>query len=112
MTFNNMGIMLPWFSNLIDEDRALLGDDWWPYGIQRNRSAIDVVLRYHHEQGLTKRRLTTEDVFPRFARYLSSQLRAFVVCFRKSPRSGDCVVSPGGLAGLTFIIAQQLPFFA
>ena len=63
MTFNNMSIMLPWFSNLIDEDRALLGDDWWPYGIQRNRSAIDVVLRYHHEQGLTKRRLTIEDVF-------------------------------------------------
>jgi hypothetical protein len=55
--------MLPWFSNLIDEDRALLGDDRWPYGIQRNRSAIDVVLRYHHEQGLTKRRLAMEDVF-------------------------------------------------
>jgi hypothetical protein len=32
MTFNNMSIMLPWFSNLIDEDRALLGDDWWPSG--------------------------------------------------------------------------------
>ena len=30
ITFNNMSIMLPWFSNLIDEDRALLGDDWWP----------------------------------------------------------------------------------
>jgi 4,5-dihydroxyphthalate decarboxylase len=60
MTFNNMSIMLPWFSNLIDEDRALLGEDWWPYGVQRNRSAIDVVLRYHHEQGLTKRRLTIE----------------------------------------------------
>ena len=54
MTFNNMSIMLPWFSNLIDEDRALLGDDWWPYGIQHNRSAIDVVLRYHQEQGFTE----------------------------------------------------------
>jgi len=42
---------------------AAFCDDWWPYGIQRNRSAIDVVLRYHHEQGLTKRRLTNEDVF-------------------------------------------------
>jgi hypothetical protein len=58
-----LAVMLPWFSNLIDEDRALLGDDWWPYGIQRNRSAIDVVLRYHHEQRLTKRRLTIEEVF-------------------------------------------------
>jgi 4,5-dihydroxyphthalate decarboxylase len=26
-------------------------------------AAIDVVLRYHHEQGLTKRRFTIEDVF-------------------------------------------------
>jgi hypothetical protein len=31
--------------------------------IHRNRSAIDVVLRYHYEQGLTERRLTIEDVF-------------------------------------------------
>ena len=44
-------------------DGTLLGDDWRPYGIQRNRSAIDVVLRYHHEQRLTERRLTIEDVF-------------------------------------------------
>jgi 4,5-dihydroxyphthalate decarboxylase len=63
MTFNNMSIMLPRFTNLIDEGRALLGDDWWPYCLQRNRSAIDVVLRYHHEQGLTKRCFTIEDVF-------------------------------------------------
>ena len=28
-----------------------------------NRAAIDVVLRYHSEQGLTKRRFAIEDVF-------------------------------------------------
>ena len=63
MTFNNMTVMLPWLTPLIEEDRALLGEDWWPYGIERNRAAIDAVLRYHHEQGLTKRRLTIEDIF-------------------------------------------------
>ena len=63
MTFNNMAIMLPWFSKLIDEDRSLLGEDWWPYGMGANRKAVDAVLRYHHEQGLTKRRLTCEDIF-------------------------------------------------
>jgi 4,5-dihydroxyphthalate decarboxylase len=62
MTFNNMAIMLPWFSKLIDEDRSLLGEDWWPYGMGANRKAVDAVLRYHHEQGLTKRRLTCEDI--------------------------------------------------
>ena len=63
MTFNNMTTMVPWLTPLIDEDRALLGDDWWPYGIERNRAAIDAVLRYHYEQGLTSSRFATEDVF-------------------------------------------------
>ena len=63
MTFNNMATMVPWLGQLIAEDRGLLGDDWWPYGIGANRAAIDAVLRYHHEQGLTKTRLRAEDVF-------------------------------------------------
>ena len=63
MTFNNMAVMLPWLTKLIDDDRDLLGTDWWPYGIERNRAAINAVLRYHHEQGLTTRLFTIEDVF-------------------------------------------------
>jgi len=63
MTFNNMTVMLPWLTKLIGDDRDLLGDDWWPYGVGANRAAIDAVLRYHHEQGLTKRRFSVEDVF-------------------------------------------------
>jgi hypothetical protein len=63
MTFNNMTTMLPWLTKLIDDDRALLGDDWWPYGIAANRAALDAILRYHHEQGLTRRRFTIEEVF-------------------------------------------------
>ena len=63
MIFNNMGTMVPWFSKLIDEDRSVLGDDWWPYGIEANRKAVDAFLRYHFEQGLSKRRLSCEDIF-------------------------------------------------
>lgn len=63
MTFNNMTFMLPWLTKLIQDDRSLLGADWWPYGIAANRAAIDAVLRYHHEQGLTARRFTIEEVF-------------------------------------------------
>jgi 4,5-dihydroxyphthalate decarboxylase len=63
MTFNNMTMMLPWMTKLIDDDRALLGDDWWPYGIEANRAAIDAVLRYHNGQGLTERRFRIEEVF-------------------------------------------------
>ena len=63
MTFNNMDVMVPGLTKLIGDTRDLLGDDWWPYGIRANRAAIDAVLRYHHEQGLTDRRLTIEEVF-------------------------------------------------
>ena len=63
MIFNNMATMMPWFSKLVDEDRTLLGDDWWPYGFEANRKAVETFLRYHFEQGLSKRRLTCEDIF-------------------------------------------------
>ena len=63
MTFNNMATMIPWLTGLLSRDRELLGTDWWPYGIQANRAAIDAVLRYHHEQGLTDRRFTVEEIF-------------------------------------------------
>lgn len=43
LIFNSMGTMFPWFSKLISNDRALLGQDWWPYGIQANRSALDAI---------------------------------------------------------------------
>ena len=63
MTFNNMNMMRPWLTTLIGENRDLMGDDWWPYGIKANRAAIDAVLRFLHEQSLTKRRFRMEDVF-------------------------------------------------
>ena len=63
LTFNNMTVMIPWLSGLIEEDRNVLGRDWWPYGIEANRAALDAILRYHHEQGLTPRRFAIEEVF-------------------------------------------------
>jgi 4,5-dihydroxyphthalate decarboxylase len=61
--FNNMGTMFPWFSRLLEEDRAVLGEDWWPYGIEANRKAIEAILRYHFEQGITDRLFKIEDIF-------------------------------------------------
>ena len=63
LIFNNMGTMFPWFSNLINEDRAVLGQDWWPYGMGANRKAVDLILQYHHEQGVTDRLYKVEDIF-------------------------------------------------
>jgi 4,5-dihydroxyphthalate decarboxylase len=59
----HMSLVTPWFSSLFERNRALLGEDWWPYGLGANRKAVDTFLRYHHEQGLSRRLLTSEDIF-------------------------------------------------
>ncbi|HVQ60878.1 MAG TPA: ABC transporter substrate-binding protein [Burkholderiales bacterium] len=55
--------MLPWQAAHVEEARALLGEDWWPYGVEPNRRVLETFLRYHHEQGLSKRRLQVEELF-------------------------------------------------
>jgi 4,5-dihydroxyphthalate decarboxylase len=42
--------------------QALLGEDWFPYGLKRNDQPLDTVLRYLYEQGLSKRRFKPEDL--------------------------------------------------
>jgi 4,5-dihydroxyphthalate decarboxylase len=55
--------MLPWQVAHVEEARRELGDDWWPYGFAANRAVLDTFLRYHHEQGLSKRPLAPEELF-------------------------------------------------
>jgi 4,5-dihydroxyphthalate decarboxylase len=43
--------------------RETLGEDFWSYGVAKNRATIDTFLRHHHAQGLSSRRLQVEDVF-------------------------------------------------
>jgi hypothetical protein len=54
---------MPWITAHVAEVRSLLGDDWWPYGLEANRNVLDTFLGYHHEQGLSKRRYRPEDLF-------------------------------------------------
>jgi 4,5-dihydroxyphthalate decarboxylase len=57
--------MVPWLLAQIDEARREMGEDWWPYGLEPNRRVLETFLRYHHEQGLSKRRLTPDELFAR-----------------------------------------------
>jgi len=58
-----MPAMVPWLVAHIEEARREMGEDWWPYGVEANRAVLDTFLRYHHEQGLSKRRLQPEELF-------------------------------------------------
>ncbi len=60
---NALSTMLPWQIAHVEDARRELGDDWWPYGLAPNRPVLDTFLRYHHEQGLSPRRLAPEDLF-------------------------------------------------
>ncbi len=55
--------MLPWLTKHVEDARALMGDDFWPYGFAPNRATLATFLRYHHEQGLSKRLLEPEELF-------------------------------------------------
>jgi 4,5-dihydroxyphthalate decarboxylase len=55
---------LPLMRLHLDETTTLFGEDPWPYGAQgRNRMELDVFLEYAHRQGLTRRRLSVNDLF-------------------------------------------------
>jgi hypothetical protein len=55
--------MLPWLTQQLEQARELLGDDYWSYGLEANRDTLATFLRYHHEQGLSPRRLRPEELF-------------------------------------------------
>ncbi|NNE37206.1 MAG: ABC transporter substrate-binding protein [Gammaproteobacteria bacterium] len=56
-------VMLPWVVSLIEEAKKTMGDDFWPYGFDKNRDTIATFLRYHYEQGLSQRQLQPEEMF-------------------------------------------------
>ena len=55
--------MLPWQVSQVEEARREMGADWWSYGLAPNRHVLDTFLRYHHEQGLSRRRFAAEELF-------------------------------------------------
>jgi 4,5-dihydroxyphthalate decarboxylase len=55
--------MLPWLTSHVEETEKLMGRDFWPYGYEPNVHALSTFLRYHYEQGLSKRLLTPKEIF-------------------------------------------------
>ncbi len=56
-------VTLPWVNQELEDTRALMGENFWPYGVKANRKELELVMRYTHEQGLAKRRLRVEEIF-------------------------------------------------
>jgi len=56
-------VSLPWGVSEFEKARELMGADYWSYGFEANRHVLETFTRYHHEQGLSPRRLQPEDMF-------------------------------------------------
>ena len=55
--------MLPWLVRHAEDTRKLMGENFWPYGLEPNLLALSTFLRYSHEQGLAKRLLAPQELF-------------------------------------------------
>ena len=55
--------MLPWLNQDLEQVIALMGEDYWSYGLESNTAVLETFLRYHHEQGLSKRLLEPAELF-------------------------------------------------
>ena len=53
----------PWIRHALEEQRALMGDDPYPYGLRANRKVVETICRYSFEQGLTKSQASPESLF-------------------------------------------------
>jgi 4,5-dihydroxyphthalate decarboxylase len=56
-------VTVPWLASALADIRDVLGADYWPYGLAKNRPSLEAALRYSHAQGLSARKLTIEEAF-------------------------------------------------
>src|SRR5262247_2113521 len=60
---NALMVTLPWLEAETQETMAIMGNDFWPYGIEENMREITALTQYAHEQGLIDRKVTAEELF-------------------------------------------------
>jgi 4,5-dihydroxyphthalate decarboxylase len=58
-----LATMLPWVIAERDATLALMGADYWPYGLEANEKTLDAFTRYSFEQGISKRRVAPRELF-------------------------------------------------
>ncbi len=56
-------VTLPFVEERLSEARALMGEDFWSYGVAANRKTLETFLRHHHAQGLSPRLVKVEELF-------------------------------------------------
>lgn len=66
-------VTLPFIEEQLRRAIALMGTDYWPYGVGPNRHVLEYFAKAHHRQGLSAREVSVEELFH------SSTLETYVI---------------------------------
>jgi 4,5-dihydroxyphthalate decarboxylase len=53
-----------WLGPYTERMKRLFGEDFWPYGLEKNRTTLQAFMDFAYEQGVCHRRLDLEELFP------------------------------------------------
>jgi 4,5-dihydroxyphthalate decarboxylase len=62
---NALMVTLPWLEAETKETMAVMGPDFWKYGVHENMPEIEALTQYSYEQGLIERKPAVEELFAR-----------------------------------------------
>jgi 4,5-dihydroxyphthalate decarboxylase len=55
---------LAWLAPYAERMKALFGEDFWPYGLEKNRKTLQAFVDFAFEQGVCHRKVALEELFP------------------------------------------------
>ncbi|MGH7002853.1 MAG: ABC transporter substrate-binding protein [Alphaproteobacteria bacterium] len=58
-----LSVTLPWLAAETAATVSLMGRNFWPYGLPKNRGMVEAQSRWSHEQGLSNRLNQPDDIF-------------------------------------------------
>jgi 4,5-dihydroxyphthalate decarboxylase len=61
---------IPWAFAWAEKARDMLGDDFWPYGVNANRATLEAFVSACNEQGVTHRPVSVDELYPENVRGL------------------------------------------
>ena len=62
-TMEGSRVTAPWFDYHLDDVRGVMPRDYWPYGLEPNRQALETFCRYAYEQRAVSRPVTLDELF-------------------------------------------------
>jgi len=65
--------VLSWASAYLEEQRALMGENYWPYNVADNERPLQAFTQYAYEQGVTPAQLRYDSFFHAEAAKLPGQ---------------------------------------